>query len=145
VALGIFKAQGNTTCARKGFLEEGQTISNFSESCLWIPQAPAHQGLTISALEPSQAPRPFDPLINIDFGGPHGVLLASLTRLVVHMVSEFRPIVGLEFVYNNRSIKFGLGGVAEISALIDGQGGERIINVEVVIDDPKSGMRGLQV
>ena len=165
VSLGLFKVQGNAHCARNGSCEQHHAVSNLIESYLWIPQAPANREITISPLEPLQEARPFDPLINIDFGGAHGVLLSSLTRVVVHMVSEDCPVVGFEFFYLDQTLKFGYGGGTEISALIDGPAGERIIDLEVITNDPlidgpererildlevilngpKFGMRGLQV
>ncbi|KAG2416352.1 hypothetical protein HFD88_007567 [Aspergillus terreus] len=57
------------------------------QSHLWTPHPPRHEELTISPLLPAQSPRAFEPLTNIDFGGPRGLLLGSLSRLALHMVS----------------------------------------------------------
>jgi hypothetical protein len=122
------------------------SMSSFIQSRLWIPQTPTHKGLVISSLDPARSYFPFEPFIDMDFGGPQGTHLASLTRIVAHMVSGECPIIGMEFFYgDNKSTRFGSGGKSEISFLIDGPGGERIIGVEMSIDQPAWGMCSLKV
>jgi hypothetical protein len=125
--------------------EGTHTRPGFIESHLWIPQVPTYKSLLVSTLEPARASRAFQPLIDIDFGGLRGILLASLTRIVVHMASDECPIIGMEFFYPDRGIQFGHRGESEISFLIDGPGGERITGIAIAIDDPDLGIRGLQV
>lgn len=107
-------------------------------SYLWIPRAPTNTRLTLSSLSPDhiRVPLlPFEPLVDIDFGGLQGERLGSLTRIVAHMVAKSQPITGLEFFYLDGSIMFGCRGHCEISFLIDGPGGERITDAKVLIYD----------
>lgn len=116
------------------------------QSHLWIPQVPKYKTLTISNLEPFQHPPAFEPLLNIDFGGDAGTLLALLTRVTVHMSSYACPISGIEFFYSGKeSVLYGNNGGVEMLFVLDGPGGERITSVEVITVNPDAGMRGLQV
>lgn len=96
-------------------------------------------------MEPFKYRRVFDPLVNVDFGGPQGILLPFLTRIVVHMLAETCPIVGMDFFYTDRCMRFGSGGATELSFFLDGPAGERITAVEVTAEEPEFGVRGLQV
>lgn len=71
----------------------------------------------------------------MDFGGEGGTLLGTLRRVIVRMISEFRPIVGFGFVFEDQILSFGESGETELSVVIDGPGGERITNACVVADD----------
>lgn len=117
------------------------------QSHLWIPRVPTHENLAVGVLEPSKVPRAFRPLFDFDFGGHHGVLLSSLTRIVVRMVSNSCPIIGIDIFYTDRCIRFDSGwrGGTELSFFIGGPGGERITSMEITFNDPESGVRGLQV
>ena len=109
------------------YYDDGTSITR---SRLWLFDGLTHPNTSISRIEPPLGPYSFDTLLSIDFGGPGGILLASLTRLVVHMDSEIAPIVGFEFFYGDRRTQFGSDRGIEMSALIDGPGGERIIDVK---------------
>ncbi|KAE8137955.1 hypothetical protein BDV38DRAFT_292569 [Aspergillus pseudotamarii] len=121
-----------------------------SHLCLWTPHPPQHEDSEISPLLPSQPARPFEPLTNIDFGGPRGLLLASLTKLVFHMASGPYPLMGIEVFYcDGRSVLFGSNRGCGISFLIAGSQGERIIAFNVLEDNrryhPASGLGGVEV
>ncbi|KAL3462113.1 hypothetical protein BJX64DRAFT_299742 [Aspergillus heterothallicus] len=75
----------------------------------------------------------FDPVLNLDFGGPSGERLAFLTRIVIHIL-ETAPIVGFTFYYlgdDHSPLHFGRHGPMQVSLLIDGPGGEFISSVVV--------------
>lgn len=118
---------------------------NSDQSDLWIPRVPTYKNFEISTLEPPRYSHASKVLLDIDFGGRHGVLLSSLTRIVVHMVSDPRPIIGIDVFYTDRGMRLGSGGGTEISFLIDGPGGERITSMGVTVNDPAVGVRDLQV
>ena len=128
----------------RGSLQRAGVAADLTQSRLWVPQAPSHENLTISTLEPICEYSSLEPLVNIDFGGSHGILLLFLKRIVVHMGSDRCPIIGMEFFYTGRSVKFGSGGGTEMSFLIDGPGGERVTGMEVTVHDPDC-TTGLQV
>jgi hypothetical protein len=71
----------------------------------------------------------YNPIWNIDFGGPSGEKLSKLTRIVAHMEDETTPLVGLMFDINGEDIMYGNRGRTEVSFIIDGAGGERISKV----------------
>lgn len=119
--------------AAREYLEE-EDIENKplnTQSLLWYPEYPSHQDITLSSIMPSVPLNSFNPLINMDFGGPGGVWLESLTGLVGHMSTNSSP-VGLEFVYSDSSVLFGLEGSVKITALINGPAGERIDSIYVI-------------
>lgn len=116
----------------------------------WTPHPPRHEDLIISTLLPSQPPRAFEPLINIDFGGPRGLLLGSLTRLAFHMASSPYPLIGIEIFYSDgKSVLFGSNSGCEISFFVNGSNGERINQVGILEDNQRHysaiGLGGLQV
>ncbi|KAJ5569594.1 uncharacterized protein N7459_009024 [Penicillium hispanicum] len=119
-------------------------------SYLWTPCVPSHENLRLSALLPSQPFRSFEPLINIDFGGPRGQLLQTLTRLVFYMASGPLPLVGIEAFYSDgTSRNFGAKDGREISFFVNGPKGERVNRIAILQDNqryvPATGLGGLQV
>lgn len=115
-------------------------------SHLWIPCIPPYKGLIVTAPQPLDVELPFDPLVNIDFGGECGIRLDYLTRMVAHMRTSSYPIIGLDFHYEHGYVdRFGCSGDSQISFFIDGPGGERISEVKVVVIDYVPGMSGLEV
>ncbi|KAL3480802.1 hypothetical protein BJX99DRAFT_272534 [Aspergillus californicus] len=127
------------------------TESSFQEkpdevqSRLWIPHAPAHQGVKITSLLSEEARRPFEPLLNIDFGGLNGSLLPSLMRLTIYMVSPPYPIAGIEIWHGDEmSTSFGSSSGCGLSFFIDGPGGERIDRIDAVYGSSQS-LCGLQL
>ncbi|RDW67299.1 F-box protein [Aspergillus mulundensis] len=106
------------------------TITSPAQRHLWMPCPPLYEKLKISTLQPRQGSLPFEPLHNIDFGGPGGTLLPSLTRLVFHMESQPNPLVGIEIIYNEgHSVLYGRKIGCALSFLIDSVNGERIDQV----------------
>ncbi|GLA14303.1 hypothetical protein AnigIFM62618_000679 [Aspergillus niger] len=121
-----------------------------SHSQLWAPHAPMYEGLFVSLLLPPEPPRAFEPLSNMDFGGPGGRYLMSLTRLDFHVTSYPHPLIGMGYHYaDGRSIFFGSTGGCAISIPINGPDGERISGVSIVEDNrdfvQSEGLGGLQV
>lgn len=117
---------------------------------LWTPYPPRHEGLKISTLSPSLPTRPFELLTNIDFGGPRGVLLGSLERLVVHIAPSPRLLIGVNIFYSDgKSISFGSSDGFEISFFINGSKGERIDQIRILEQTKKfstaTKLNGLQV
>lgn len=105
-------------------------------SHLWTPHPLRHKNLEISILLPSQPSRAFEPLTIIDFGGPRGLLLGSLARLVFHMASRAHPLIGIEISYSDgRPVLFGSNGGCEISFFIAGSKGERINRIGILEDN----------
>lgn len=119
------------------------------QSHLWTPHPPSHEELTISPLLPAQSPRAFEPLTNIDFGGPRGLLVGSLSRLALHMVSCLCPIIGIEIFFDGRSVLFGSEGGCVLSFFVNGPAGERINTVSILEDSREyyasRSLGGLQV
>lgn len=120
------------------------------QSHLWTPHPPRHEDLSISILLSSQSSGIFEPLTNIDFGGPRGLLLASLARLTFHMVSDPHLFIGIDISYSDgRSILFGSSGGCGISFFVDGSKGERINRIGILPNirrsHPERSLGGLQV
>jgi hypothetical protein len=112
---------------------------------LWTPSYPRE----MVSLVPTRQPEfgGFDPILNVDFGGPNSEeRLSRLTRIVTHMLSSMEPIVGLTFYFcDHSSIHFGRYGSMEVSSLIDGPGGERISSVAVETSPTDSRVFSLRV
>lgn len=71
-------------------------------------------------------------LSNIDFGGPRGLLLASLTRLTIHMAPGYN-LMGIEiFDSDGKRVHFGLNGSCEIFLFLNGSKEERVNRVGMV-------------
>ncbi|OJI85315.1 hypothetical protein ASPTUDRAFT_65238 [Aspergillus tubingensis CBS 134.48] len=115
-------------------------VSFHAPSQLWIPHAPIHEGLVVSLLLPPEPPRAFEPLSNIDFGGPGDF----------HMTSYPHPLIGIGYHYaDGKSVFFGSTGGCAISIPINGPSGERISGISIVEDNRdlflSEGLGGLQV
>lgn len=116
----------------------------FIDSNTWIPTMPCQLARLRIGLDPYFGKRStqslsgplwhgeFRPLLNIDFGGLQGELLPRLQNVTAYRGWDSSCIVGLEFTYNDRKEMFGLQTELSFSTNIDGPGGERIIDVEVV-------------
>ena len=137
-------------------------------SHLWQPEIPSYDGARLSCFKPSELndqPITFRPLINVDFGGPAGVLLSRLTRITVYL-GEDADIVGIDFFYERSNGKYfssiGQGtrdlkaaecrsygcvhgsSVVQIANFIAGPQGERIVQVEIFYGQGY-GLKGLKV
>ncbi|KAK2757006.1 hypothetical protein FQN54_004974 [Arachnomyces sp. PD_36] len=146
VSIGVFVPQSISICDEDSATYARRTTPIPAERYLWYNGAPTSQELTIGSVEPHLETPFFDPFVNIGFGGLHGELLSLITRMVVHMGTNYHPVLGFEFVYLNRTLRFGsIGGETELSVLIDGPGGERITGVKIIVCEGESGMRGLQI
>ncbi|KGO74307.1 hypothetical protein PITC_019770 [Penicillium italicum] len=125
------------------------TDSSRVQSHLWTPHAPRQEELRISILLPFRSPRAFEPLTNIDFGGPRGLLLASLARLTFYMTSYPYLFIGIEISYSDgRSVLHGSSGGCGLSFFVDGSNGERINRIGVLgirESQPEMSLDGLQV
>lgn len=115
-----------------------------------VQEQSRHEDLRISTPLPSQPSRAFESLTNIDFGGPIGLHLGSLTRLTFHMTSTPHPIMGIEIFYaDGRSVLFGSNGGCGISFCTDGSKRERINRVGILENDrihrSITGLGGLQM
>ena len=131
-------------------LSQDVTDVSYVQSHLWTPQSPRHDNLKLSPLLPSLPSQPFEPLTNIDFGGPRGLLLGSLTGLTFHMASRPHPLIGIELSFaNGKSVLFGSDRGCGISFLIAGSTGERVNRVSILKDNrdyyPTPGLGGLEV
>lgn len=121
------------------------------QSALWAPHPPSENDLKFSPLLPlSDSSRAFDPLMNIDFGGPKGVRLGLLTRLTFHMTAHPMPLVGIEIFYSDgNSSLYGTRGGCELSFFIDGPKGECIDHIDILEESsqnhPGKILGGLQV
>ena len=123
---------------------------SLEQSYLWTPQGPKHEGLKISTLLPHEPPREFQALTNIDFGGPNGLLLGSLTSLTFHMTSTPLPLIGIRISYSDRrSAQFGSDKGCELTLFINGPEGERINSIGILEDNREyhrnTGLGGLRV
>ena len=119
-------------------------------SSLWVPDIPNEVDLVMSKTLPSQPFKVFEPLINIDFGGPKGIYLGVFTRITCHMTSNPYPLIGLEIFHaDGRSLLYGIAGGCELSFFVNGQTGERIRQVGIVeeksLNDDNVSLGGLQV
>ncbi|KAJ5619619.1 hypothetical protein N7510_003603 [Penicillium lagena] len=118
------------------------------QSYLWTSHLPGHDGLRISPLLPYKSSRAFEPLTNIDFGGPRGLFLRSLTMFTFYMASGPYPITGIEISYSDRRpMLFGSKDGCGLSFFLDGSKGERINRVGILEDNrcDSIGLGGLQV
>lgn len=79
-----------------------------------------------SAFIPALPPRIFEPLTNIDFGGPRGLLLTSLTRLTFHMAPGYILMEIKIFDPDGKRVNFGSNGSCEISLFVNGSKEERV-------------------
>ncbi|EHA18623.1 hypothetical protein ASPNIDRAFT_129458, partial [Aspergillus niger ATCC 1015] len=98
VSLGLTES----TDAHQGSLHRSPSDVKDSlraHSQLWAPHAPMYEGLFVSLLLPPEPPRAFEPLSNMDFGGPGGRYLMSLTRLDFHVTSYPHPLIGMGYHY----------------------------------------------
>jgi hypothetical protein len=109
---------------------------------MWTPHPPTYEGLTLGPLVSGRSAQYgggqdtlVGPLCNMDFGGPGGSLLRSLTRLVFRM-EYATPFVGLECHYRDQPIRvFGDTSptACELSFLVNGTAGERINCVDLMV------------
>ncbi|KAL2857600.1 hypothetical protein BJX68DRAFT_263163 [Aspergillus pseudodeflectus] len=141
VALGpcVFTDRRNEPAPLQGLLTDRKSLD--IEKYMWTPHPPLYTGLTVGPLVSCRSPRRsgnydaiVDPLCNMDFGGPGGSLLSSLTRLVFRM--EFAiPFVGVECHYHDQPPRiFGDTSptACELSFLVDGAAGERITKLDLL-------------
>ncbi|KAK2768311.1 hypothetical protein FQN54_000164 [Arachnomyces sp. PD_36] len=146
VSLSSMKTHDSILNARNEHCgEEKHEEGTYIQSRLWSSGPPHHSDITLSALVPQIPSGPFEPLISIDFGGPGGALLGSLTGITAHMISSKTPVVGMTFIYGDKSITFGRLGAVALTVLIDGPGGERILGVGAITEDEDITMMGLRV
>lgn len=120
------------------------------EARLWIPHAPTHASLKMTPLLPAEPARAYEPLKNIDFGGSGGLLLGSLTTIILYVTAAPCPILGIETRYSDgRRVGFGSTNGCAIPLFIDGANGERVSRVSTVECNEQppswSALRGLQV
>lgn len=120
---------------------------SFVHSHLWTPYVPKHKNLVFSTLPPDFLPRTFEPLTNIDFGGPRGLLLPFLTPLTFHMAPSRHMLIGIEIFYSDgRCVLFGSNSGCEISMFVNGSKGERVNRVGIMkCFDRTDCARGFQV
>ncbi|KAL4915861.1 hypothetical protein BDW62DRAFT_203313 [Aspergillus aurantiobrunneus] len=133
VALGIGNLSNdpNASEADTGILCE--SLTPHVEFNLWMPHPPAYDDIEFSALQPSMPTRLFEPLVSIDFGGPGGLLLSSLKRLVFYMGPGTHHVIGLEVFYaDGSSFFFGTNWGCELSFPIDGPNGERVNGISTL-------------
>ncbi|KAL4876688.1 hypothetical protein BJY04DRAFT_199618 [Aspergillus karnatakaensis] len=115
------------------------------ETCLWKPYRPAHNPLHFSLSFANRPIRLSGPMQNVDFGGPRGVLLNTLVRIVFYM-DRNTPYTGIESFYKDGvSRLFGYKRGCEISFLIDGPIGERITQVRLLTSGRPARVVGLQL
>ncbi|KAL3482717.1 hypothetical protein BJX62DRAFT_245611 [Aspergillus germanicus] len=122
--------------------DQEETQGCATEEYMWTPHPPTYEGLTLGPLVSGRSAQYgggqetlVGPLYNIDFGGPDGILLSSLTRLVFRM-EHATPFVGLECHYRDQPTRlFGDTSptACELSFLVDGAAGERISNVDLML------------
>ncbi|KAK2785953.1 hypothetical protein FQN51_003761 [Onygenales sp. PD_10] len=111
-----------------------------TQEMLWTPTAPKNVSLQQGSMPFQQS---FKRSLNMNFGGGDGSLIFSLTRIVVIQDNFFAPIVGLEFCYADSSSRlYGRWGRVEQSFLINGPGGESIVEVRIG-SDVKTEKQGL--
>ncbi|CAG8192000.1 unnamed protein product [Penicillium salamii] len=123
------------------------------QSVLWAPHPPSEKYVKCSPLLPlSESPQPFDPLTNIDFGGPKGVHLGRLTRLTFHMAASNSPLplTGIEiFLSDGHSFLCGSRSDCELSLFIEGSKGERIDRIDILEESSRYHLKkvlgGLQI
>ncbi|KAJ5702049.1 hypothetical protein N7488_009597 [Penicillium malachiteum] len=108
-----------------------------SQSLLWAPCAPNKKSVEISTLLPlSNASRAFEPLMNIEFGGPEGLFVGSVRRITCYMKTGYCPLVGIEIFHSDgRSVLCGTRNGCELSWFLDGANGECIDKVDIYEDN----------
>lgn len=87
----------------------------------------------------------FNSILNMNFGGTHGEMLQRLTRIAVHMGNLDASFVGVAFYYNGDMSLTGRQGRTEVSFLIDGARGERMVEVTTEQASTSAGIQSLYV
>ncbi|KAL3442231.1 hypothetical protein BJX65DRAFT_313013 [Aspergillus insuetus] len=121
---------------------QAENTGGATEQYMWTPHPPTYEGLTLGPLISGRSAQYgggqetlVGPLCNMDFGGPDGSLLSSLTRLVFRM-EYATPFVGLECHYRDQPTRiFGdtSSTACELSFLVDGATGERVDRVDLIV------------
>ncbi|KAL3469477.1 hypothetical protein BJX99DRAFT_265147 [Aspergillus californicus] len=161
VSLGLGKLTGDPGSSLNASSQTARDPS-CALSRLWMPHPPVNKGLMLTDLLPCRRYRAFEPLTNIDFGGPKGLRLGTLIRLVVYMVKGTCPLIGMEAFYSNgTSTLFGSNLGCGLSLFLSGPKGERINRIGIlqgyasrrplvnfngfVPPNPQPGLGGLQI
>lgn len=98
---------------------------------IWTPQIP-HNVRLLTRSSKTAGNQKFNPVLNMNFGGPRGCMLGSLTKIIVTMMGIPGLVIGIEFCYSGgKTTFFGSRGGVELLLLVDGPGGERINGVEL--------------
>lgn len=101
------------------------------ENTLWTPSIPWHN-TSIQVFPTPSTSGKYQPLLNVDFGGPDGSQLSSLTRIVAHMGRLPYLIAGFEIFYSQFESKlYGNRALVERSFIVDGVNGERIDEAKI--------------
>ncbi|KAK2794439.1 hypothetical protein FQN50_009909 [Emmonsiellopsis sp. PD_5] len=129
VSLGLMEIQESLASNLNPHQPVSISPEALTPEMLWTPTAPKNVSLQQGSLAIHQT---FRRSLNANFGGGDGSLIFSLTR-IVFLQDDFRaPIVGLEFCYADSSSRlYGRRGRVEQSFLIDGPGGEFIVEVRI--------------
>jgi hypothetical protein len=140
VSVALVEAMNTPRC---GVTVDHQSEPLYPAVNLWKPCAPSRGVTLLNSLIPEyQAHRC---MMNMSFGGPIGEDLQYLTRMVFHIHSCERFIAGLSFEYLNAPpLHYGTRGNFEVSFLIRGPEGERIVEV-VVEQEQHCAIASLQV
>ncbi|OJJ07411.1 hypothetical protein ASPVEDRAFT_142746 [Aspergillus versicolor CBS 583.65] len=127
VSLGVYSRKDPTVQA-----ETTPETASHLQNQLWIPRPPTYDGLQLTPLYPEMEPPPFEPLLNVDFGGPGGAHLSELTGLVCYMGYDPHPLLGMQAIYaDGRTVLFGSTHACEVYFTIAGPDGERVTEVSI--------------
>lgn len=128
MSLGVYSRKDPTVHSETS----PETSASHLQHQLWIPRPPIYDGLQLTPLYPEIEPPRFEPLLNVDFGGPGGAHLSELTGLVGYMGYDPHPLLGMQAVYaDGRAVLFGSTRACEVYFTISGPYGERITEVSV--------------
>jgi hypothetical protein len=116
----------------------------YPEVRLWRPSPPCRTRTILNSEIPED--QAYRCMMNMDFGDPAGENLKYLTRVVAHVHSYHKFITGLTFDYlHTPSVRYGRPGNLEVSFLIGGLNGERIVAVAVEHEIEWHAMRSVRV
>ncbi|KAJ9288696.1 hypothetical protein DTO021C3_3725 [Paecilomyces variotii] len=144
ISLALVDAEQNVNIDHAYKVSERPKFEEFEVQPVWTPDYPRASSLIP---KPSNLPyQSYNPILNIDFGGPAGESLGKITRMAAHMEDETAAFVGFTFDYEgNSSVLYGRQGRIEVSFVLNAADGERISEITYEQASSSIGLWSLQV
>ncbi|KAJ9195175.1 hypothetical protein DTO164E3_6936 [Paecilomyces variotii] len=144
ISLALVDAEQSVNIDHAYKVSERPKFEEFEVQPVWTPDYPRASSLIP---KPSNLPyQSYNPILNIDFGGPAGESLGKITRMAAHMEDETAAFVGFTFDYEgNSSVLYGRQGRIEVSFVLNAADGERISEITYEQASSSIGLWSLQV